>query len=101
MRPAWAPLMFADIDPQALRQRDPVAPASRSRVAPQAKAASHRLDDGIAAHGFSTLMAELAAIVRNTRRTPSAEPEAPTFDILTTPNAKQRQALELIEQIRP
>lgn len=44
-------------------------------------------------------MAEPATIVRNTCRTPSAGPEAPPFDIVTTPNAKQRRALELIEQI--
>ena len=51
-------------------------------------------------HSFSTLLAELAALVRNTCRTPSAGPEAPTFDVLTTPNIQQRRALELIEQIR-
>ncbi|MDY0329910.1 MAG: hypothetical protein RBR52_05385 [Thiomonas sp.] len=100
MRPAWHELMFADADQSAKATRDPVAPAKRSDAA-MVKAASHRLDDGTAAHGYSTLMAELAAIVRNTRRTPSARAEEPTFDILTTPNAKQRQALELIEQIRP
>jgi len=46
-------------------------------------------------------MAELATIVRNTCRTPSAAPEAPTFDIVTTPSATQRRALDLIQQIRP
>lgn len=60
---------------------------------------SHTLDDGTPVHSFSTLMAELATIVRNTCRTLSAGPEAPTFDIVTTPNAKQRQALELIQRI--
>jgi hypothetical protein len=49
----------------------------------------------------SNLMAELRSIVRNTCRVPSAGPEAPTFDIVTTPNAKQRRALELIQQIKP
>jgi len=38
--------------------------------------------------------------VRNTCRTPSAGPAAPTFDLNTTPNPHQRRALELIEQIR-
>jgi hypothetical protein len=92
--------MFADTEQQAKATRDPVAPAERSPAA-LAKAASHRLDDGTPAHSFSTLMAELATIVRNTCRTPSAVPEAPTFDIVTTPSATQRRALDLIQQIRP
>jgi hypothetical protein len=46
-------------------------------------------------------MAELGCIVRNTCRTPNAGPEAPTFDIVTTPNATQRHALDLIKQIQP
>ena len=62
--------------------------------------ARHTLEDGTPVHSFSTLLAELAALVRNTCRTPSAGPEAPTFDVLTTPNIQQRRALELIEQIR-
>ncbi len=99
MREAWGELMFADTDQAAKATRDPVAPAKRSKTALN-KAATHTLDDGTPAHSFSTLMAELATVVRNTCRTPSAGPEAPTFDIVTTPNAKQRRALELIEQIR-
>jgi transposase len=99
MREAWRELMFADTDNQAKATRDPVAPAKRSKAA-QAKAASHTLDDGTPAHSFSTLMAELAGIVRNICRTPKARPDAPTFEVLTTPNAKQRQAFELLRQIR-
>jgi len=38
--------------------------------------------------------------VRNTCRTSDAGPDAPTFDILTTANAKQKRALELIQEIR-
>jgi hypothetical protein len=49
---------------------------------------------------LSTLMAELATIVRNRCRTPAAGPDGPTFDIVTTANPKQRRALELIGQIR-
>lgn len=45
-------------------------------------------------------MAELVTIVRNTCSTPHAGPDAPTFDVLTTPNAKQQRALELLQQIR-
>ena len=100
MREAWRELMFADTDQAAKATRDPVAPARRSRAA-QAKAARHTLDDGTPAHSFSTLLAELAGIVRNTCRTPNAGPDAPTFDVVTSPNAKQQRALDLIQQIRP
>ncbi|MGH8759295.1 MAG: hypothetical protein ACREVW_07260 [Burkholderiales bacterium] len=34
---------------------------------------------------------------RNTCRTPGAGADAPTFEGTTTPNAKQKRALELIE----
>jgi len=98
MREAWRELMFADVDTQAKAVRDPVAPAKRSKAA-LAKVASHTLDDGTPAHSFSTLMAELATIVRNTCRTPNAAPDTPTFEVITTPNAKQQRALNLIEHI--
>ena len=91
--------MFADPDQQAKAVRDPVAPAKRSKAA-LAKAARHTLDDGTTAHSFATLLAELATIVRNTCRTPNAGPDTPTFEVLTTPNAKQHRALNLIEHIR-
>jgi len=99
MREAWRELMFADTDSQAKATRDPVAPAKRSNAA-LAKAARHTLDDGTPVHSFSTLMAELATIVRNTCRTPNAAPDTPTFEVLTTPNAKQQRALELLKHIR-
>jgi transposase len=99
MREAWRELMFADTEQTAKATRDPVAPARRSTAA-LAKAARHTLNDGTSVHSFSTLMAELATIVRNTCRTPKAGPDAPTFEVLTTPNAKQQRALELIQQIR-
>jgi transposase len=99
MREAWRELMFADTEQEAKATRDPVAPARRSKAA-LAKAARHTLDDGTPAHSFSTLMAELATLVRNTCRTPNAGPDAPTFEVLTTPNAKQQRALELLQHIR-
>ena len=100
MREAWRELMFADTDQQAKATRDPVAPAKRSAAA-QAKAATHTLDDGTPAHSFASLLAELSTLVRNTCRTPGADPDAPTFEVLTTPNVKQARALELIDQIQP
>lgn len=38
--------------------------------------------------------------VRDTCRTLHAGLDAPTFEVLTTPNAKQQRALELIQHIR-
>jgi Transposase DDE domain len=99
LREAWRELMFADTDQQAKVTRDPVAPAKRSAAA-LLKVASHTLDDGTPAHSFSTLLAELATIVRNTCRTPNAGDDAPTFDLLTTPNPKQQRAFELIKTIQ-
>jgi transposase len=99
MREAWRELMFADTRLDLKAKRDPVAPAKRSKPA-LAKVARHALDDGTPAHSFSTLMAELATIVSNTCRMPSTGPTAPTFQVLTTPNPKQRRALELLQTIR-
>jgi len=99
IREAWRELMFADIDQAAKATRDPVAPAQRSPLALD-KVASRTVDDSTPAHSFATLMAELGGIVRNTCRTPSAGPDAPTFDVVTTPNPTQRHALDLIKQIR-
>jgi transposase len=100
MRQAWAPLMFADCDQAAKLNRDPVAPAKRSEEALK-KVLSHILDDGSPVHSFQTLMAELQGIVRNTCRTPGSAVDAPTFEIITTPNPKQKRALELVSQIKP
>ena len=99
LREVWRELMFADEDQAAKTTRDPVAPAQRSERA-QRKVAAHALDDGTPAHSFSTLMAELATIVRNTCRAPNATHDAPTFQITTLASAKQQRALDLIQQIR-
>jgi transposase len=99
MREAWRELMFADIDQLAKATRDPVAPARRSEAA-LTKAATHTLEDGSPVHSFASLLEALSAVVRNTCRAPSAGPNAPTFEVLTTPDAKQQRALDLIRQIR-
>jgi len=99
MREAWRPLLFADEDQGAKATRDPVAPAKRSAAA-QTKAATHTLDDGTPAHSFATLQQELATMVRNTCRAPNATDSAPTFEITTIANPKQRRALDLLRTIR-
>jgi len=98
MREAWRELMFADTDMQAKATRDPVAPAKRSKAA-LAKVARHTLDDGTPAHSFSTLLAELTTIVRNTCRTRGSGDDAPRFEIVTTANPKQARAIALLQAI--
>jgi|HubBroStandDraft_2_1064218.scaffolds.fasta_scaffold68252_1 transposase len=98
MREAWRELLFADEDQKAKATRDPVAPAKRSAKA-ERKAETHTLDDSTPAHSFRTLMYELSSIVRNTCRASGADEHAPTFTIVTTPNPKQRRALDLLQSI--
>ena len=74
--------------------------ATRSDAAMK-KVASLTLDDGSPVHSWHSLMAELSTIVRNTCRAPNGADDAPTFEITTTPNPKQKRALELIGQIKP
>jgi len=98
MSEAWRPLLFADEDQQAKASRHPVDPAKRSEAAMQ-KVHTKCLDDGSPVHSFRTLLKHLGNIVRNTCRCPHAGPEAPTFYKTTTPNAKQRQAFDLLRTI--
>ncbi len=98
MMEAWRPLLFADEDQAAKAVRDPVAPAKRSKAAMR-KVHSKHLDDGSFVHSIQTLLGHLAAIVRNTCRCRGAGPEAATFEMDTTPDAKQRQALDLLRTI--
>ena len=99
MRQVWRELMFCDEDQAAKLTRDPVAPAKRSDAALK-KVQTHTLEDGTPTHSFQTLMTELQGIVRNTCRTLGNAADTRTFDILTTPNSKQKRALELIAQIK-
>jgi Transposase DDE domain len=98
MLQAWAPLLFTDEDQDAKAVRDPVAPARRSEKALK-KVQTRKLEDGSPTHSFSTLLAELATITRNTCRAPGAGTNPPAFHVVTTPNNKQAHALELINAI--
>ena len=95
---AWRPLLFADEDQAAKAERDPVAPAERSEEALQ-KVLTHTLPDGTPVHSLRTLLEDLSTIVRNTCRTPGPLERSGTFELITTPTAKQRQALELLDTI--
>lgn len=98
MREAWRQMMFADEDQDAKKTRDPVAPAKRSEAALRKVRRKH-LDDGTPVHSFSTLLADLASIVRNTCRTPTAGKNAPTFQVMTTASPYQQRAMKLINAI--
>lgn len=98
MLEAWRELLFSDEDQQAKLTRDPVAPAERSPAALQ-KASSHLLDDGTEAHSFRTLLKELSTMVRNVCRRKQSLANEATFTMVTTANAKQQRALDLLEAI--
>ncbi len=98
MLQAWRPLLFCDEDLQAKATRDPVAPAKRSEAALR-KAHFKTLDDGSEVHSFRTLLKLLSGIVRNVCRVPGAPPDAPTFEVVTTPNEKQQRAFDLLGTI--
>lgn len=92
LRAAWAPLLFTDEQPPL--HADPVAKAERSPAAKR-KSSTQRTADGQVCHSFTSLLAELALIVRNTNRVNGSKA---TFDTLTNSNPTQARALELIEQ---
>jgi len=96
---AWKPLLFADeAQADAARERDPVAPARRSKAA-LAKVHSRRLADGTPALSFGSLLAHLSTIVRNTMCRTDASPGEATFSLTTRPTPKQQQALDLAAAI--
>jgi transposase len=100
MREAWRPLMFSDEDQAAKETRDPVAPARRSKAA-LAKIAARRTGDGHLVHDFRSLLNSLSTIVVSTHVIDHQESPANTFDITTTPDDHQRQALALLADLRP
>jgi len=98
MREAWRPLLFSDEDQAAKQTRDPVAPAKRSAAALR-KVHTTVLADGTPVHSFSTLLKDLSRIVRNVCRQRGAGPEAPTFELVTTPDSTQQRAYDLLKTI--
>ncbi len=95
---AWRPLLFADEDQEAKRDRDPVAAAVRSDAALD-KVHFKVLDDGTEAHSYQTLLKLLSQIVRNRCRLAGTDSHDHDFEIVTTPNEKQRQAFDLLKTI--
>jgi transposase len=89
LKAAWAPLLFADEHPPVAP--DPVAKATRSAHA-QHKAQTKRTANGEPCHSYTTLLAELATITRNTIRPAGT---TATFDKHTEPTPLQQRALDL------
>ena len=95
MRRALTPIIFDDDDKpagEALRL-SVVAPPRRSPRA-EAKAATKRTSDGGPVHGFTTLLRDLATVVKN-RVQPRADGSTP-FDVITRPTPNQKRALDLL-----
>ena len=99
MREAWRPLLFCDEDQEAKSTRDPVAPAQRSEAALE-KVHTKRLDDGTPVHSFQSLIHSLSGIVLNLACVPGVNDSASIFEIVTTPDETQKQAMELLKNIR-
>jgi hypothetical protein len=99
MMESWRELLFCDEDQQAKTTRDPVAPAKRSSAALD-KVHAKVLDDGTPVHSFQTLLNDLSSIVSNACRRPGALTAGePTFEVVTTPNATQQRAFDLLKSI--
>jgi hypothetical protein len=100
MLEAWRALLFCDEDQQAKDTRDPVEPATRSAAALH-KVQTRTLEDGAETHSFRTLLKSLSTIVRNVCRLPESGHDAPTFEVVTTPDPRQQRAYALLNTIRP
>ena len=92
MRQAWAPLLFADADPEAgeAQRGSVVAPAQRSPQA-QEKAPSKRTEDGLPVHSFQSLLHDLATLTLNQVKVGEQE-----LEILATPTLVQQRAFDLL-----
>ena len=92
LKAAWKPLLFTDEERPV--SPDPVAKAVRSPAAQQ-KAQTKRTVSGAPAHGYRTLLAELATQTRNTTRLAG---QSTTFEKLAQPTPLQAHALQLAQQ---
>lgn len=99
MREAWRPLLFCDEELEAKTSCDPVAPAQRSESALH-KVNTKTLDDGTRVQSFQTLIQLLSGIVLNLVCAPCTDEDAATFEIVTTPNATQQHAFDLLKNIQ-
>ena len=94
MRRAWAPLLFAEDDPEdaAHRRASPVRPSVPSHSA-ERKATTKRTAHGHPVHHFRGLLEHLATLTRNAVQVHGSEHP---FEQLTVPTELQRTAFELL-----
>jgi len=92
MQRALAPLLFADEDPNAGRDRRAsiVAPAKRSESA-ERKVRRKKNEDGLPVHSFRTLLRDLATLTKNRVRFGESH-----FDQLATATPLQQRAFDLL-----
>jgi hypothetical protein len=94
LRKAWAPLLFAEDDPEGARRRrgSPVKPATRS-ASSEDKALTKKTPAGETVHRFRGLLGHLATLTKNTIQ-PAGD--LPTFDRLSLPTPLQQKAFDLL-----
>ena len=95
MRRAWAPLLFAEDDPEdaAHRRASPVRPSVPSQSV-ERKATTKRTAHGHPVHHFRGLLKHLATLTRNTVQVQGSQH---SFEQLTVPTELQRTAFELLQ----
>jgi transposase len=96
MRRSLAPIIFEDDDKPAgqARRSSVVAPAQRSDRA-DAKASTKRTSDDAPVHSLSTLLRDLATVVKN--RVQAKVAGAAPFDMITKPTPYQQRAFDLLD----
>jgi len=93
LRRALAPLLFDDHD-RAGAEAQRASPVARAEPSPAArrKATTKRTADGLPAHSFRSLLADLATLTRNTVRFGHGT----TTELLASPTPIQSRALDLL-----
>jgi Transposase DDE domain len=93
LRQALAPLLFDDHD-RAGAEAQRASPVAKAEPSPAArrKATTKRTDDGLPAHSFRSLLADLATLTRNTVRFGRGT----TTELLATPTPLQQRVFDLL-----
>jgi hypothetical protein len=92
MKQALTPLLFTDEQPEAgeALRTSIVAPAERSPAALR-KLHTHRTEDGLPVHSFSTLLQDLATLTLN-----QVQAAGRSFQMISTPTLLQQRAFQLL-----
>jgi hypothetical protein len=95
-RQALAPILFDDHDRAEAAKSRPnmVAPTETSKAAMR-KAKTKRTEEDLPVHSFRTLLADLAAINRNTLEVKDKAGDPARFEKLTRPTSVQQRAFDL------